>query len=308
MIIHPILNTTVPATDNAADQIKNFNFNINIASLNVRGLNDSLKQINLINEALHNHIDILALQETHLTSPSCKHIYSRHPNYHTMWAHDDTNSFSGVGLLFKHELAKHIQKYNSYKGRILHCDLHFKGSNKIKVINCYIPARHGSFRHHIQHYVTTLLSTAITQSFKIILLGDFNANIDEFNSHIINNRSVNNNKFSLLDFLHSHQFIDTTTSFNNSPPPTWNDQSRIDSIFVTLPLKPSILRSQTISPKFLRTDHKLFISTLDRSFFTTSVDAAQYRRSNFKRKVFNFEKMTPDKWTIFSNLGDSEFL
>src|SRR3989337_839464 len=310
MSVHPNNHFHVQATDNAVDSSLNNNrsYNINIASLNVRGLNDSLKQINLINESFQHHIDILALQETHFTSPACKHIYNRHPHYHTIWTHDDKNAFSGVGLLIKHDLAKHIQKYDSYKGRILQCDLHFKGSNKIKIINCYIPARHGPFRRHIQRYITTLLSTAITQNFKIILLGDFNANIDEFNTHIINNRSVNNTKFSLLNFLHSHQFIDTATTFNASPPPTWNDQSRIHSIFVTPPLKPSILRSQTISPKFFHTDHKLFISTFDRSFFTTSVDAAQFRRSNFKRKVFDFEKMTSDKWTTFSNLGDSEFL
>src|SRR3989337_421946 len=310
MSVHPINNTQAQATDNALGPSNtNFStFNINMASLNVRGLNDTLKQTNLINESLHNYIDILAIQETHFTSSSCKHIYNRHPNYHALWAHDDKNAFSGVGLLIKHDLARHIQKYDSYKGRILFCDLHFKGSHKFKIINCYIPARHGPFRRHIQHYVTTLLSTAITQNFKIILLGDFNANIDEFNTHIINNRSVNNTKFSLLNFLHSHQFIDTATTFNAFPPPTWNDQSRIDSIFITFPLKLSILRSQTISPKFFRTDHKLFVSTFDRSFFITSVDAAQFRRSNFKRKVFDFEKMTPDKWTMFSNLGDSEFL
>src|SRR3989337_83923 len=272
MSVHLNNHIQVQATNNALDtSLNNFRSNnINIASLNVRGLNDSLKQINLINESLQHHIDILALQETHFTSPSCNYIYNHHPTYHTIWTHDDKNAFSGVGLLIKHNLAKHIQKYDSYKGRILHCDLHFKGSNKIKIINCYIPARHGSFRRHIPHYVTTLLSTAITQNFKIILLGDFNANIDEFNTALISNHSVRNTKFSLLNFLHSHQFVDTATVFNTSPPLPWTDQSRIDSIFVILPLKPSILRSQTISPKFFRTDHKLFVSTFDRSFFTTS--------------------------------------
>src|SRR3989337_2995922 len=125
MSVHPNIHTQVQATDKALDtSLKNHrSYNINIASINVRGLNDSLKQTNLINESLHNHIDILALQETHFTSPSCKHVYNRHPNYHTIWAHDDENTFSGVGLLIKHDLAKHIQKFDSYKGRILQCDL-----------------------------------------------------------------------------------------------------------------------------------------------------------------------------------------
>src|SRR6266511_4557288 len=195
----------VQTTDNAVNNsniLNNYNFptnKISCATINIRGLNDTIKQTNLINECLHHHINILAIQETHFKNQSCRHILSNHPLYHNLWAHDVTNPCSGVGFLISRDIAKYIHRSNSYKGRVLSLDFQFKGKKKLRIINIYIPPRHNSFRQHIQTFVKTLINSSIDDNYELILLGDFNTNIDRFNTRLANNHGTSGNRYDILE-------------------------------------------------------------------------------------------------------------
>src|SRR5688572_7416040 len=134
MSAQPTSYTSVPVTDNARDQINNnnnFQFPSNkftYATINIRGLNDTIKQTNLINECAHHQLNIIALQETHFKSNSCQHIFSKHPLYQSIWTYDETNPCSGTGFLISKDIAKYLHRSSSYKSRILWIDFQFKGN------------------------------------------------------------------------------------------------------------------------------------------------------------------------------------
>ena len=58
---------------------------ISIASHNIISFTDYIKRLQIINESLHNNIDILGLAETNITSKQSKHIKKELlPNYNSV--------------------------------------------------------------------------------------------------------------------------------------------------------------------------------------------------------------------------------
>src|SRR3990170_2384434 len=314
MSAQPTLNTTIPATDNARDQnnnTNNFQFpptKLSCTTINIRGLNDTIKQTNFINECLQNRFNIIAIQETHFKSKSCRHIFSKHPFYQPFWAHDESNPCSGIGFLISRDIAKHIHRSRSYESRIMTIDFQFKGNKKLRLMNIYIPPRHNTFRQHIQNLAKSIVDDSIADNYDLIIMGDFNTNIDRFNHRVINNLSITGNRYDFLNHLSTHNFNDTSLKFDIHPTPTWNDQSRIDSIFVSSSIYNQTLYSNSTKLKFCASDHKLVTSTFNRSYFLKHTTAAQSRRSHFRRTVFDFDKMTSPKWKRFTNESNAECL
>ena len=67
-------------------------------------------------------------------------IRNNFEHYKVFDAPDQFSRGSGVSLLIKNELTPFIQKYKSYKGHILYINFFFKGKNKLRIIQIYIPA------------------------------------------------------------------------------------------------------------------------------------------------------------------------
>jgi len=77
-----MINTPNPFTSlnmNLSNTSKNFF--INLCTLNIRGLNDPMKQTQLINYLKSQHYDIIGLTETHFSIHHNTHTFKQHPTY-----------------------------------------------------------------------------------------------------------------------------------------------------------------------------------------------------------------------------------
>src|SRR5688572_16656902 len=114
----------------------------NFGQLNVNGLVSPVRQIHLLNYFLHSSLSVLSLNDTRISPLNIKSIYkSEHSqyNFRSYWASSSSNhSHSGVGLLLRSPLHKHVQTVDSWKGRLLKLDLFFH-QTKISLISLYSP-------------------------------------------------------------------------------------------------------------------------------------------------------------------------
>src|SRR6266498_4074127 len=92
-----MINTPTPLS-NTNTNLSNSPENsfINLCTLNIRGLNDTMKQTQLLNYAESQHYDIIGLTETHFTTYNNTHTFKDHPSYHAIWTIDESHSHSGT--------------------------------------------------------------------------------------------------------------------------------------------------------------------------------------------------------------------
>ena len=124
----------------------NFVHPIKIGTLNGRGLNDSLKQKQILDYLSLSHIDICGLSELHTQKINFGKDpnFVNHPIFKFFWAFEDTASSdpaSGVCLVIHKELARHYQKSFNFGGRLVGVDLFFKGYTKLRLINVHVPTQ-----------------------------------------------------------------------------------------------------------------------------------------------------------------------
>src|SRR6266536_961516 len=75
---------------------------LTIACHNVRGLNDPVKQSQLLNLFIDKNLSILGLSETKLSPSNSAHLYKGHPLFQSFWSSHPTRQTSGgVGLIVK---------------------------------------------------------------------------------------------------------------------------------------------------------------------------------------------------------------
>ena len=69
------------------------------------------------------HLNIVGLSELHVINRNFPkgRRFTANPEYKFFWAIDEdkTESAAGCALVLKNELAKHIQKIQTYKGRLI---------------------------------------------------------------------------------------------------------------------------------------------------------------------------------------------
>src|SRR6266498_4359154 len=58
---------------------------INLCTLNIQGLNDPMKQTQLINYLESQYYDIIGLTKTHFSTYHNIHTFKQHPTYQAIW-------------------------------------------------------------------------------------------------------------------------------------------------------------------------------------------------------------------------------
>ena len=83
---------------------------LNISSHNVQGLSTTLKQQQLNAFLTSNKIDIMGLSETKLSRNNAQYLLDKYNNaeYSSWWDAEGTQLASGVGLIIRTQLTKHI--------------------------------------------------------------------------------------------------------------------------------------------------------------------------------------------------------
>ncbi len=130
-------NTSTPINTNLSNTPEN-SF-INLCTLNIRGLNDLMKQTQLINYLESQHYDIIGLTEIHFSTHYNTHIFKQHPTYHAIWTFDNTQSHSGTGLLIHKSFSPFIIRISQHLERITTVNLSFKHQKSLRIIVVYLP-------------------------------------------------------------------------------------------------------------------------------------------------------------------------
>jgi exonuclease III len=217
-------------------------FPINIATLNVRGFNDPMKQLQILNYAKLMHLDIVGFSELHVNDSNFKKQsrFTTDQNYEFLWALNDDNLdlASGCALAIKKDLAKHIQKKSTYKGRLIVVDFYFKRFNRIRLIHIYVlPTKQIQRKKELANELQKYLRDGYQRNFKLIVLGDFNENMDQFIEFKANGRSTNSHIFRFLNMLNHYRLFNSLETHLQAPyPMTWKNNttgSRIDGIYIT---------------------------------------------------------------------------
>ena len=179
---------------------------VNIVTINVRGFNDPIKQFQVTNYIKLMHLDIIGLSELHMTNTNFgKNLrFTSNKNYEYIWATngDKTDPASGCVLVIKKDLAKHIQKITTFKGRLIVADFYFKRFNRIRIIHVYVSStKQMNWRKELAKELRIWVNEGYQKNIKIIVLGDFNENMDHFLDRKTSGKSTNSHIFCFLNLI-----------------------------------------------------------------------------------------------------------
>ena len=254
------------------------------------------------------HLDIVGLSELYVTkSTITKHrSFTSHAIHEFFWAinNDNFDFASGCTLLIKKDIARHIQKTSNFKGRMITVDLFFKRFYRICIIHVYVPPTN---QIQCQKELATKLRNRIKEghdkNFKLIVLGNFNENMDAYINIHANEQSTNTYNYRFLNLMNHYNLINAQEHHTKAPyENTWQSSSRhsrIDGIYISNNLL--IESFATIIDNSIRlhlADHACVITKFNCSFF--------FKRNNFfdrknkkQTQHFQFDKMDSGKWKNF---------
>ena len=138
---------------------------------------------------------------------------------------------------------------------------------------------------------------ASSDNYHIVLLGDFNADLDNPRLSKADKRfftHLNNlNLFDAFSVKFDRHRIDYTTHRS------YNSSSRIDFIFSSVEIISNLIQCHTVdTPVF--SDHMIVILK-----FANFLNSKNVKRNIPLKKVFDYDKMDDDKWKAFSEKTDA---
>jgi exonuclease III len=262
------MNTVTTVVDALAAQsnitdnnISPFPF-LSFATHNVRSFTNPAKQHTLVELYSSLDIDVIGLQETNFSknnvSPFQMNFTSKYVGFFGKQPNDNkqTTGF-GVGLLLTPQLANHVFNHVSFLNRIILTDLQFSNKQKLRIINCYIPPADIITKKHIFTELFKILRSAISNNFHILLLGDFNADMDKPNLAKINKNFFdtiqNMNLFDSCSIIFDRLRVDYPTFRSH------NATSRIDYVWSSVDIASHLLKCSTVDVPSTLTDHSIVI-------------------------------------------------
>src|SRR5437016_3688954 len=281
---------------------------ISFASLNVRGINDTCKFDDIIDDLIIENFSIIGLQETRLKETNANFMFknfitSHHSNNHykDYWSFDPHDSSGGVGFIIAPFVSKYVQKIHRYHSRFIALDI-FLPAKKLKVINIY-NYQQGDFLRSgkaFAKYVSNHIDDAWKNNFKVIIIGDFNTDASLYFDSLIKGRTPPT-FFTLTKYLIEHDFIDqytlnsnnleyATHYVNNKP------TSRIDQIWFLDDLLPNkycfdrvwSLPCTTLSTHTnMNLNHKCIIVYFNKNLFIGDFPLLSANKKNMVRTFLN---------------------
>ena len=131
--------------------------------------------MNYINEF---KFDFFGFSETKLSTKTAELLWKNDPTYKSWWNCNVESPWSaGVGLVVNNIYAKYVQEVNGYKGRVIYMKMYMQGRFKLMIIQVYIHANDQDKKDKLDVYrfIDDLLKSAKKDQFKVIIMGDFNA-------------------------------------------------------------------------------------------------------------------------------------
>ena len=290
---------------------------LTIATHNVRGIIKKTKQFTIINEYKSLKLDIIGLSETNLNNEDAKHFHRHNSAHYRFYFSKSRKQMigSGVGLLVKEDIAKYVYQHNSFEDRIVYVDLNMKGKIRIRIIQVYMPANPANYKERVKinKEIKRLILEAENKNSKIILMGDFNADPKFTYEHT--NR--NSKSCQLYRYLEDMEFVDVIKACHEinegDPWNTWrNSQNtqmfRIDGMWMSNDIISELTYSSLIETVLYNSDHDMVITFIDKRHLFNERSLAKAKQRNIERKIYNYDKMTPEKWNNFRDSTNKNLL
>src|SRR6266487_6564409 len=288
-------------------------FPLKFATFNVNGLNssDSIKQQLLLDTMDLQKIQICGVSETNLNEQSSKLIYKKDPKYQAFFtANRDNNRGSGTGIIMTKDLARYVQRYQGFDGRVMHVDMYMRGKVKLRVIQIYSYAAHTTVTKpkiaRLNAYVKKIITEAHQKQFYFIVMGDFNLNYDSYTNIKRSNAIVTNWKYQLLNHV-TDNCVEVTELLSNKiinthfPYDTNKRSSKLDYIWVSHNLTPFIINSEVDFPTIFKSDHKYVEFTMWASELFCKKQHAKLKQQRIYKTRYLYNDMTNDDWTKYTS-------
>ena len=306
MINTPIINNNPPPNSTN-------NYPFRIATLNVQGLNSTIKQKQIIEMCELDHISIIGLSETKVSHSQSRFIYKSTNNYTTYFDNDSSSPMgSGVGFIISNDYTKFVHRHNGYKGRVYHVDMFMKGHVKLRIIQVYLHASISNNRKNIENihnYIFNLLNSARKEQYHTILMGDFNVQYEDYKNDYKRKCTFHWSYNIFHQVKHNYNLVDGIKLYNDItqsnrqetflPKQSSSSPTRIDFIWISRSLVMESIACSSFVPQFFNTDHKaLFMSFYTNDLFKKHSEAT-LRQHKIKKRVYTYDHMNDQKWDNF---------
>src|SRR5947209_15115847 len=240
-----------------------------LATLNVKGMNDSTKFDDIIEWTIENNIDLIILSETKINQTNAFFKFQKYQkNYKSLWTLDDgAPKGTGVGLIIKkNTIGKHIYKNNFLKGKAINLRLKLKGKIDISISGIYGPADH-SDKESKEQTLNFIKQNILTSPNKHnIVIGDLNEDPNNHSNCPIINLLTNKNLYP--------------TQYQDEEAYTWQNSQGTKRLLDHIYLSAEFLDIQTTSnieqvSHFLQTDHEAPTCEVNMSHFSNSQSLAR---------------------------------
>src|ERR1043165_6050503 len=188
---------------------------ISVATLNVRSISKSTKFDALFDDIFDASLSIVGLQETKISEATATSMFKQHVArksstypYRAYWSFDPSDRAGGVSLVIASYISKYVQRIHRHKSRFIAIDLYLP-ARKIKVINvyCYQQVDYNAKGKTFNKFVMDHIRQAEKDNFKVIILGDFNADPATYLDALVKGTTPRS-YFSLVEFLYDNNYID----------------------------------------------------------------------------------------------------
>ncbi|KAG9305602.1 hypothetical protein G9A89_001663 [Geosiphon pyriformis] len=265
----------------------------NIATCNVRGMNNSVKQEDIIHwhRGVNNLISICT--KTKLKRRVHSWIANKFSGVRVFVSGVDSGHLgSGVAIVLNESLAKHVYKVSEVPGQLISIKLLFKNKISVSVLGLYAGASSATWFSQAAD-VNSFIARAVNKSSFVILGGDFNKDGSR--------KCASFRKCSNLGLVNAL----SGSLFTNSP--TWCNSCGvskiIDYMFVSFGLINAIVDHGVVNvDEFFDTDHKaVSISTSLSGLLDVRLSflCKQVNKDHWK---FNVRNITDLKWLDFKVL------
>ncbi len=134
----------------------------------------------------------------------------------------------------------------------------------------YLSSNNLPLNHNISNKTIALINECTSLHLTLIIMRDFNVNLEKLYHNIYYNIKLSSPKFGLLKHLINQDYIDAQLLFEPSPTLIFNNISRIDAIFFHSNIQHSIIHSFTNDCPLYNTDHQIIGCDISKSDFITS--------------------------------------
>ena len=188
---------------------------ISFATMNVRGINIQSKFDSILSDFIDSNISVMGFQETRLKERSADinfklflQTHSPLHRYRAYWSFDTADPCGGVGLIIAPFVSQYVQRIHRFRSRFIAIDLYLP-AKKLKVINIYGYQQNDykSKGAAFCKYVIDHINQAVKEGFKVIIMGDFNADPSVYMTYLTQGRKPPKH-FALVAFLIDNNYID----------------------------------------------------------------------------------------------------